>query len=165
MKLCHALMLCNAFVIFATACAQQTSQSADVMEFEVVKSESEWKSQLDAEQYRVLREKGTERPYSGPLYYENAEGVYACAGCNSPLFTSDTKFDARCGWPSFYAPVSEDAVREVPDYSHGMNRIEVVCGKCGGHLGHVFDDGPNPTGLRYCINSVSMEFRPEKGTE
>jgi peptide-methionine (R)-S-oxide reductase len=161
----HTFVFCIAICFSATACAQQANQTKPVMEFEVVKTESEWRSQLDPEQFRILREKGTERPYTGDLYYETGDGIYACAGCDNLLFKSDTKFDARCGWPSFYAPISENAIRELPDYTHGMIRTEVVCGKCGGHLGHVFEDGPAPTGLRYCINSVSMEFQSEKETE
>jgi peptide-methionine (R)-S-oxide reductase len=147
-------------VLAGTGCGQQPKELND-MEFPVQKSEEEWRSMLTEEQYRVLRNKGTERPYSGALYYLNDEGIYTCAACQAPLFTSETKFDAHCGWPSFYAPVSENAVVEQLDKSHGMIRTEILCGNCGGHLGHVFNDGPNPTGLRYCINSVSLEFAPK----
>ncbi len=147
------------------ACGQQSTsvkeekKDSTMATFEVVKSESEWKSQLDDEQFRVLRQKGTEAPFSGKYYYENDQGVYCCAGCNNPLFKSDTKFDAGCGWPSFYEPITPTAVKENKDISHGMVRTEVVCGKCGGHLGHVFNDSPEqPTGLRYCINSVSIDL-------
>jgi peptide-methionine (R)-S-oxide reductase len=151
------------------ACGQQSTQikkeSKDTMTtFNVTKTDADWKAQLDDEQYRVLRLKGTEKPFSGKYYYENEAGVYCCAGCNNPLFKSDTKFDAGCGWPSFYEPITKDAVKENKDISYGMVRTEVVCGKCGGHLGHVFDDAPDqPTGLRYCINSVSIDLDKKDG--
>jgi peptide-methionine (R)-S-oxide reductase len=139
------------------SCAQKTPNT---MKFPVQKSEEDWKKQLSPEQYQVLRLKGTERPYSGALYKVDEPGTYVCGGCGNPLFDAETKFDAHCGWPSFYAPMNDDVVAEESDYSHGMIRTEVLCSKCGGHLGHVFPDGPAPTGLRYCINSVSMEFKP-----
>lgn len=121
-------------------------------------SEAEWKQKLSTEEFRVLREKGTERPYSGEYEEHYEAGIYVCKGCNAPLFESKTKFDAGCGWPSFYAAIQKTGIREVEDFSHGMHRIEVQCARCGGHLGHVFPDGPKPTGLRYCINSVSLGF-------
>lgn len=124
------------------------------------KSNEEWKKELNAEEYRVLREKGTERAFTG-VYWDNHEkGTYYCRGCHQKLFDSDTKFESGSGWPSFFAPISKDAVATVPDKSHGMIRQEVVCSNCGGHLGHVFPDGPRPTGLRYCMNSISMQFEP-----
>lgn len=123
-------------------------------------SEQEWRDKLTEDAYRVLREKGTERPFSGALLDESRDGVYVCAGCKQPLFTADTKFDAGCGWPSFYASLPK-TVEYHKDYSHGMQRIEILCANCGGHLGHVFPDGPAPTGQRYCVNSVAMEFEPE----
>lgn len=126
----------------------------------IEKSEEEWKEQLSPEQYRVLREKGTERAFSGEYYHEHASGIYHCAGCGEPLFNSDTKFESGTGWPSFYAPIGENVATET-DVSHGMQRTEVLCARCGGHLGHVFEDGPKPTGLRYCINSASLDFRKE----
>jgi peptide-methionine (R)-S-oxide reductase len=152
----------------ASACGQQPTskdeKTENMAKFEIEKSEAEWKAQLDQEQYRVLRLKGTEKPFSGKYYYENEEGIYCCAACNNPLFKSDTKFDAGCGWPSFYEPITPDAVKENKDFTFGMARIEVVCGKCGGHLGHVFDDAPDqPTGLRYCINSVSIDLDKKDG--
>jgi peptide-methionine (R)-S-oxide reductase len=126
------------------------------------KTEEEWKKELTKEQFTVLRQKGTERPFTG-IYWDNKEkGIYRCAGCGAELFDSETKFDSGCGWPSFYSPIDEDKIEEQTDTSHGMIRTEILCKNCGGHLGHVFDDGPKPTGLRYCINSVSLDFKKEK---
>lgn len=122
------------------------------------KSDDEWKKELTPEQYLVLREKGTEYPFTGEYDKETAKGVYKCAACGNKLFSSDTKFDAGCGWPSFFAPIDNENVQTIVDKSHGMTRTEVVCRKCGGHLGHVFPDGPKPTGDRYCINSVSLKL-------
>ena len=126
------------------------------------KNEEEWKKELSPEQYRVLREKATERAFTGEFNLHFEKGVYTCAGCGEPLFTSDTKFNAHCGWPSFYQALDKDKIEEKRDISHGMIRTEIRCAKCGGHLGHVFPDGPKPTGLRYCINSVSLGFRKEE---
>lgn len=121
-----------------------------------------WKEKLTAEQYRVLREKGTERPFTGKYLDNKKDGVYNCAACGTPLFSSDTKFDSGSGWPSFYDVIDKGNVELIRDSSHGMIRTEIVCGNCQGHLGHVFDDGPrDTTGLRYCINSVSLDFEEQ----
>jgi len=130
--------------------------------FEIVHSDAEWKALLAPDQYAVLRQEGTERPFSSPLDHEKREGVFACAACSLDLFSSKTKFDSRTGWPSFWKPLTK-AVSETVDSSLGMVRTEVHCHRCGGHLGHVFDDGPAPTHLRYCMNGVAMNFKPAVG--
>jgi peptide-methionine (R)-S-oxide reductase len=157
-------------LLFLNSCAQSDSgripgnTKTTVMDtFEIKKSDDEWRNLLSPVQFNVLREKGTERPYTGAYdkFYE--EGTYFCAGCGAELFTSRTKYNSGCGWPAFYEPSVNKNIVEHRDTSHGMIRTEVLCAKCGGHLGHVFNDGPEPTGLRYCINSASLRF--EAGTK
>ncbi len=122
------------------------------------KSDQDWKKELDPEAYHILREKGTERAFTGKYYAHKEEGTYLCAGCGEKLFVSESKYDSGCGWPSFYEPKESETITEHLDKSHGMIRTEVTCSNCGGHLGHVFPDGPQPTGLRYCINSAALQF-------
>lgn len=125
-------------------------------------TEKEWQEKLGSERYRILRKSGTEAPWTGALLGNKAAGEYVCGGCGAPLFSSDTKYDSGSGWPSFTAPVDDEAVAEIADSSHGMERVEVRCARCSGHLGHVFPDGPGPEGLRYCINSASLDFEPDE---
>ena len=125
------------------------------------KSDEEWRKQLTPEQYRVMREKGTERPFTGDYYKTLDKGMYVCAGCGNPLFSSDTKFDSGTGWPSFFQPLTSESVRTEEDGSMFMKRTEVLCSRCDAHLGHVFDDGPQPTGDRYCMNSVSLKLQKD----
>ena len=132
---------------------------------QVDRSEEEWRDTLSPDQYRVLREKGTEPPFTGKYVHTKDDGTYVCAACGAELFSSSTKFDSGTGWPCFTEPANAENVQLVPDRSHGMNRTEVVCASCGSHLGHVFDDGPMPTGMRYCINSVSLDLVTDPGRE
>ncbi len=126
----------------------------------IEKSDAEWRAQLSPEQYRISRQRGTEPAFSGAYWDNHEDGVYRCVGCGTPLFDASTKYDSGSGWPSFWAPVEPAVVEETEDRSHGMRRVEIHCARCGGHLGHVFPDGPRPTGLRYCINSASLDLGP-----
>jgi peptide-methionine (R)-S-oxide reductase len=139
----------------------RSDNAAAATHFEITHTPEEWKKLLTPEQYAVLRESDTERPFTSPLNDEHRKGVFACAGCDLPLFSSDAKFNSGTGWPSFYAPLPK-AVEKTQDWSFGMLRDEVHCSRCGGHLGHVFNDGPPPTGLRYCMNGVALKFEPSQ---
>lgn len=154
-------------ISLGTACAQQVrekpSGSDEPEKVEKIEwSEAEWKQRLTPEQYHVMREQGTERAFTGKYWDNQQKGLYRCAACQLPLFSSETKYRSGTGWPSFYQPVNKVNVEETLDESLGMTRSEVHCARCGGHLGHVFPDGPEPTGLRYCLNSVSLQFEPKK---
>ena len=143
------------------ACAQQVKEENN--NTQIFKTDSDWKKQLTPEQYYVLREEGTEKPFTGKFLLHKEEGVYSCAGCGNPLFTDEMKFDSHCGWPSFDKEISGGKIITKDDYSLGVKRTEIECAKCGGHLGHLFDDGPTETGLRYCVNSLSLDFIKEEG--
>jgi peptide-methionine (R)-S-oxide reductase len=138
---------------------------AEIFMEKIERSDSQWRQELSPEQYRILRQAGTEPPFTGELLNVKDKGEFRCAGCGEPLFASDTKYDSGSGWPSFTAPMGQDAIEKRVDRSHGMARTEVRCARCGGHLGHVFPDGPGPEGLRYCINSAALDFRKSDGAK
>lgn len=150
-------------ILSASSPAQEpANQPKEIMPDKIVKTDAEWKEQLTPMQYHVLREKGTERPGTGEYEHTHDQGVYKCAACGKELFSSEAKFDSGSGWPSFYAPLSKESVSTETDKKFFMTRTEVLCSRCGGHLGHVFDDGPKPTGLRYCMNSAALKLEPTK---
>jgi peptide-methionine (R)-S-oxide reductase len=134
----------------------------DSKDYKVKKTDAEWKAQLDPMQFEVARHAATERPFTGQYWDTWGDGQYNCIGCGTPLFKSDTKFDAGCGWPSYFEPVNSEVIERITDKTHGMVRVEVRCNNCGSHLGHVFPDGPEPTGERFCINSAAIDFAPKK---
>lgn len=154
---CFALYSCNNFGQGTETKTVKKDKAMNKTQT-IAKTEEEWKKELTAEQYYILRQKGTERPFTGKYYKTNDKGVYSCAACGNELFTSDMKFDSECGWPSFDKEILGDKIKTQVDTSHGMIRTEIMCAKCGGHLGHLFDDGPTETGKRYCVNSVSLNF-------
>lgn len=155
-------------IIFLFSCNVKSQNETDMAvnknksTYQIEKSDEEWKQLLTPVQFQILREKGTEYAFTGEYYKHKEQGTYVCAGCGNELFASDSKYDSGCGWPSFYEPLNEEQVGENIDKSHGMVRTEIVCTNCGGHLGHVFPDGPKPTGLRYCVNSASLNFKKKE---
>lgn len=175
----QVFLLLTVISVFSQACSSQASDKNYTMDTsskknpvysnsdtsKVVLNDSEWKKILSPEVYHIAREKGTERPFTSKYETSNEIGTYYCAVCGNALFKSDTKFESGCGWPSFYEPVSKSSIIYAPDHTYGMNRTEVMCGRCKSHLGHVFNDGPPPTGLRYCINGVVLDFAKAQDAE
>jgi len=159
------MIICPSVAFEVAAATQSVSVEGAGMSERVVKSDEEWEKILTPDQYHVTREKGTEVPFSGEYVKFREDGVYTCVCCGAELFKSGDKFDTNCGWPSFSAPASPTVLKAEADASFGMRRIEITCARCGAHLGHVFDDGPKPTGLRYCINSLSLKFRKAGASE
>ncbi len=155
------MFLISVFMI-GPSCAQKNKKEKVAERFAVTKTDAEWRKQLTTEQFAVARKAGTENPYSGKYWDNHEKGIYKCISCGQDLFASTTKFESGTGWPSFYQPIKKQNVLEKTDRAYGMARTEVVCSRCGAHLGHVFDDGPKPTGLRYCMNSASMDFTKTK---
>ena len=174
LKKYKTFFLSAVIVSFITSCTSQhkkdetksetsnTIAMNDQHKYPVTKTDAEWQKELSPEQYYVMREAGTERPFTGKFNMHFEDGIYTCGACGEELFSSTSKFDGHCGWPSFDKEIKEGKIIERIDTSHGMKRTEILCGNCGSHLGHVFDDGPTATGLRYCINSLSLDFKPEK---
>ena len=163
----HKILILGVFAMLM-ACSGNSQQKPQSKEKpmadanKVVKTEEEWKKVLTPEQYHILREKGTDYPGTGKYYLHKDKGMYVCAACGNELFTSDMKFESNCGWPSFDKEIAGGKIKQIVDKSHGMTRIEIVCAKCDGHLGHIFDDGPTITGQRYCVNSTSIDFKKEE---